>query len=394
MRGSLLLHLCVLFERFQTEQFSIPATVHQTHAAPRHPPTPASPRYEPSALEVAREVPLPTLEELGGYLPSQRFPSDHLPVVFDLRFKAEGAGSDAGSTGAAASAAAGGVATGSSGSSGAPAGGGSAPPAGAGNLLPAALYNVGSAADALQRDEVIAVPTDTLYGLASCANSSRAVRHIYATKRRQDHKPLAIAVADVADVPRYGDTQVGGQGSGWGSWRVGGPVDGWVGLDGLGAHAAGAGFSPCHSANLPMLESYSTPPFGSRTCLKVVPPFLPDLSQLPPPATPRLLSLPAPAGGPVGGPAAWALHPAAHSPARRAAGRGAQPGCGSHRHPGAGLQVHSGCGPPASLRTGAHQRQRERRAVERGGAGIQGEPCWALRCVGCWAQHARGARGV
>ncbi len=148
-------------------------------------------------------MPLPSLEELGGYLPSQRFPSDHLPVVFDLRFRPEGASTDGASSSSSSGAGAG------SGSGAAAGGGEAAPPQGAGNLLPAALYNVGTAADALQRDEVIAVPTDTLYGLAACANSSRAVRHIYATKRRQDHKPLAIAVADVADVPRYGDTQVG-----------------------------------------------------------------------------------------------------------------------------------------------------------------------------------------
>lgn len=166
-----------------------------------------SDRYEPSALEVAREVPLPSLEELGGYLPSQRFPSDHLPVVFDLRFRPEGASADVGSSSSSSGAGAGAPAGSRSGS-------GEAASPGAGNLLPAALHNVGTAADALQRDEVIAVPTDTLYGLASCANSSRAVRHIYATKRRQDHKPLAIAVADVADVPRYGDTQVGVEGRG------------------------------------------------------------------------------------------------------------------------------------------------------------------------------------
>ena len=52
-------------------------------------------RYDAAMLEVAREVPLPTLEELGGYLPSARFPSDHLPVVFDLRFRGEGASTSA-----------------------------------------------------------------------------------------------------------------------------------------------------------------------------------------------------------------------------------------------------------------------------------------------------------
>jgi 2',5'-phosphodiesterase len=153
---------------------------------------------------VVREVPLPSLAELGGYLPSQRFPSDHLPIVFDLRFKA----ADGGSSGASSDAAGGGPAAPAGGVTGGGGGGGSATAA-AGNVLPAAMYNVGAAVEALQRAEVLAVPTDTLYGLAACAKSSRAVAHIYATKRRGDHKPLAICVADIADVARFADTEVG-----------------------------------------------------------------------------------------------------------------------------------------------------------------------------------------
>lgn len=162
-------------------------------------------------LEVVREVPLPSLEELGGYLPSQRFPSDHLPVVFDLRFRAEGAAAAVPTGGSSAAAAAGGGAAAAGGGAAAGGEGGQGSqgaPRGASNVLPAGMYNVGAAAEALGRDEVLAVPTDTLYGLAACANSSRAVAHIYATKRRADTKPLAVCVADVADVGRYGDTSV------------------------------------------------------------------------------------------------------------------------------------------------------------------------------------------
>lgn len=36
--------------------------------------------FEPSRLKVDRAIPLPSLEEVQGYLPSQRFPSDHLSV--------------------------------------------------------------------------------------------------------------------------------------------------------------------------------------------------------------------------------------------------------------------------------------------------------------------------
>lgn len=44
---------------------------------------------------------------------------------------------------------------------------------------------------------------DTIYGLACCATSSQGVAAIYATKQRGDHKPLALCVADVPDIPRY-----------------------------------------------------------------------------------------------------------------------------------------------------------------------------------------------
>ena len=163
-------------------------------------------------MEVVREVPLPSLAELGGYLPSQRFPSDHLPVVFDLRFKAADGGSSSGSSGSSEAAGGGGGSGPAAPAGGSTSGGGSggSAAAAAGNVLPAAMYNVGAAVEALQRAEVLAVPTDTLYGLAACANSSRAVAHIYATKRRGDHKPLAICVADIADVAHFAETEVGG----------------------------------------------------------------------------------------------------------------------------------------------------------------------------------------
>lgn len=38
--------------------------------------------YEPQRLTVDRAIPLPSLEEVKGFIPSQRFPSDHLSVSF------------------------------------------------------------------------------------------------------------------------------------------------------------------------------------------------------------------------------------------------------------------------------------------------------------------------
>lgn len=63
--------------------------------------------------------------------------------------------------------------------------------------------NTARAVSALQDGQVIALPTDTLYGLAADANSSKGIQQIYSIKRRQAAAPLAICLADVADLGRY-----------------------------------------------------------------------------------------------------------------------------------------------------------------------------------------------
>ena len=52
----------------------------------------------------------------------------------------------------------------------------------------------------LKNDGVIAVPTDTIYGLAALVSSEKAVRRIYEIKGRSFTKPLAMAVGYVDDV--------------------------------------------------------------------------------------------------------------------------------------------------------------------------------------------------
>jgi tRNA threonylcarbamoyl adenosine modification protein (Sua5/YciO/YrdC/YwlC family) len=52
----------------------------------------------------------------------------------------------------------------------------------------------------LQNDGVLAVPTDTIYGLAALVNSERAVRRLYEVKGRSSTKPLAVAVGYADDV--------------------------------------------------------------------------------------------------------------------------------------------------------------------------------------------------
>lgn len=139
---------------------------------------------EPGAMEVAQLVPVPSTDQLGGYLPSQRFPSDHLAVVADLCFVPETSSPGSTSTGGAVKMPA-------------------VEDVQGGAVLPAAFCNVGIAAKAMRQGALLAVPTDTLYGLAVCATDGAAIERVYQVKGRAEHKPLAVCLADVDDIPRF-----------------------------------------------------------------------------------------------------------------------------------------------------------------------------------------------
>lgn len=53
---------------------------------------------------------------------------------------------------------------------------------------------------ALKEGHVVAVPTDTIYGLACLAQSSEAIEKTYDIKGRNQQKPLAICVGDIQDI--------------------------------------------------------------------------------------------------------------------------------------------------------------------------------------------------
>mmetsp|Transcript_8553 Transcript_8553/g.53439 ORF Transcript_8553/g.53439 Transcript_8553/m.53439 type:complete len:825 (-) Transcript_8553:527-3001(-) len=124
--------------------------------------------YEPERLKVAATVPTFEQEEIrkDKGLPSIRLPSDHVSLAFDFEFRTTERIQP----------------------------------------VPASLANVSIAANALKQETIVAIPTDTLYGLAGRADSSLAVNKIYDIKRRSKNVPLAICIGNVSEVGRYGDT--------------------------------------------------------------------------------------------------------------------------------------------------------------------------------------------
>lgn len=61
--------------------------------------------------------------------------------------------------------------------------------------LPHIGTDIAHAADLLRRDEVVAVPTETVYGLAANAFSERAVTRVFEVKNRPKHNPLIVHLA-------------------------------------------------------------------------------------------------------------------------------------------------------------------------------------------------------
>ncbi|PVD28614.1 hypothetical protein C0Q70_11207 [Pomacea canaliculata] len=67
----------------------------------------------------------------------------------------------------------------------------------------ALAHAVHSAASSLKKGHVIAVPTDTVYGIAGLAQNSEAVNRLYSIKNRNCSKPIAISVGDIDDLYRW-----------------------------------------------------------------------------------------------------------------------------------------------------------------------------------------------
>ncbi|XP_066494802.1 threonylcarbamoyl-AMP synthase [Tiliqua scincoides] len=65
-----------------------------------------------------------------------------------------------------------------------------------------------AAVTVLQEGGLVAVPTDTIYGIACLAQNSQAVEAIYRLKGRNGSKPLAICLPEVDHIYRYCSVRV------------------------------------------------------------------------------------------------------------------------------------------------------------------------------------------
>lgn len=55
----------------------------------------------------------------------------------------------------------------------------------------------------LKSGELVALPTDTVYGIAACALNTCSIRKLYQLKNRPISNPLTINLADIDDLKKY-----------------------------------------------------------------------------------------------------------------------------------------------------------------------------------------------
>lgn len=72
----------------------------------------------------------------------------------------------------------------------------------AGRIAPATPEAIAEAADLLRSGELVAFPTETVYGLGADALADRAVAQIFAVKGRPRFNPLIVHVADASEAAR------------------------------------------------------------------------------------------------------------------------------------------------------------------------------------------------
>lgn len=64
---------------------------------------------------------------------------------------------------------------------------------------------VTKAVDILKKGGIIAIPTETVYGLTVNADDKKAVDRLYSAKKRPEEKPFTIQIADLSQLKSYLD---------------------------------------------------------------------------------------------------------------------------------------------------------------------------------------------
>ncbi len=62
---------------------------------------------------------------------------------------------------------------------------------------------IGEAAEILKKDGVLAVPTDTIYGLAANGLSEKAIDKVYEAKNRPETKPISLFVRSMREAESF-----------------------------------------------------------------------------------------------------------------------------------------------------------------------------------------------
>ena len=75
-----------------------------------------------------------------------------------------------------------------------------------GNVVPASAAAIDAAARLLASGELVAFPTETVYGLGADATNGKAVRRIFAVKGRPADHPVIVHVADRRDLGKWART--------------------------------------------------------------------------------------------------------------------------------------------------------------------------------------------
>lgn len=66
-------------------------------------------------------------------------------------------------------------------------------------------HAVDIAANHMHHGAVIALPTDTVYGLACSANDPHAIQKLYEIKGRDEEKPVAVCVSSISQLKHYSE---------------------------------------------------------------------------------------------------------------------------------------------------------------------------------------------